>query len=139
MLSILKAVQQRGKPPAYYKAKAVLSFPWEESLGFNFCPRKGLFFATGVRRIPGEGVALAVAEARSIIEVHRMLAHRSEEIMSQTAEAFGIATTGQWGSCKARLQIKAKRQTVRWIDGRDKTGIDGVGNENVGAKTGKYE
>ena len=42
---------------------------------FNFCPRKGLFSATGVRRTPGQGAVLALA--------------------ATTAEAMGIETTGQ--------------------------------------------
>ena len=35
--------------------------------------------------------------------------------------------------------MKAKRQTVQWIDGPDKTGSDGVGNEDFGSKPGKYD
>ena len=41
-----------GKPLIYYRNKAVLGFPGEESLVFKFCPRRGLFLATGARRIP---------------------------------------------------------------------------------------
>ena len=52
LLSTRRAVEQWGKPLVYYKTKAVLGFPGEESLVFNFCPRKGLFSATGVRRTP---------------------------------------------------------------------------------------
>ena len=79
LLSTRKAVEQWGKLLAYYKTKAVLGFPGEESLVFNFCPRKGLFSATGVRRTPGQGAALALA--------------------AKTAEATRIETTGHWGLC----------------------------------------
>ena len=54
LLSALKAVEQWGKPIIYYRTQAVLGFPGDESLVFNFCPRKGLFSATGVRRIPSQ-------------------------------------------------------------------------------------
>ena len=50
-----------------------------------------------------------------------------------------IVTTGQWGAYEARLQAEAKRQAVQWIDGRDKIGSDGVGDEDLGAKPGKDE
>ena len=50
LLSTRKALKQWGKAPVYYKTKAILMFPGEESLVFNFCPRKGLFSVTGVRR-----------------------------------------------------------------------------------------
>ena len=54
-------------------------FPGEESLDFNFCPRKGLFSATGVRRTPSQEAALGLAEKKS--------------------EAMRIQATGQWGPC----------------------------------------
>ena len=64
LLSTRKAMEQWGKPLAYYKTKTVLGFPGEESLVFNFCPRKRLFAATGVRRTPSQGAAMAkTAEA----------------------------------------------------------------------------
>ena len=50
-----------------------------------------------------------------------------------------IATTGQWGPCEARLQVKAKWQAVQWIDGPDKTGSNGVGEEDLGAKLSEDE
>ena len=53
LLSTVKAVEQWGKPLIYYRNKAVLGFPGEESLVFKFCPRRGLFSATGARRIRG--------------------------------------------------------------------------------------
>ena len=33
----------------------------------------------------------------------------------------------------------AQRQTVQWVDGLDKTGINGVGSKNLGAKRGGDE
>ena len=74
LLSTRKAVKQWGKPLVYDETKAVLGFPGEESLALNFCPRKGLFSATGVRRTPSQGAAL--------------------ELAAKTAEA-----TGRWGPC----------------------------------------
>ena len=53
--------------------------------------------------------------------------------------AMRIETTGQWGSCEARLQAEAKRQAVEWIEGPDKASSHGVGNEDLGAKPGKDE
>ena len=47
LLSTVKAVEQWGKPLICYRDKVVLGFPEEESLVFKFCPRKGLFSATG--------------------------------------------------------------------------------------------
>ena len=38
LLSTIKAVKQWGKPLIYYRNKAVLGFPEEESLVFNLCP-----------------------------------------------------------------------------------------------------
>ena len=76
LLSTRKSVEQRGKPLVYYKTKSVLRFPGEESLVFNYCPRKGLFSATYVRRTPSQGAALRLA--------------------AKTAEATRIEATGQW-------------------------------------------
>ena len=64
LLSTRKAVEQWGKPFVYYKTKAVLGFPREESLVFNFCARRGLFSATGVRRTPSQGEALGWQQKR---------------------------------------------------------------------------
>ena len=55
-----------------------MGFPGEELLVFNFCPRKGLFSATGVRRTSSQGAAPALA--------------------AKTAEAMRTAT-GQWRPC----------------------------------------
>ena len=79
LLSTRKAVEQWGKPLVYCKTKAVLGFLGEESLIFNFCPRKGLFSATGVRRTPCQGAALG--------------------LVAKTVETIGIETTGRWGPC----------------------------------------
>ena len=58
LLSTMKAVEQWGKPLIYYRNEAVLGFPGEESPVFKFCPRKGLFSATGARRTSRQEVAL---------------------------------------------------------------------------------
>ena len=55
LLCTREAVEQWGKPLVYYITMAVLGFLGEETLVSNFCPRKGLFFATGVRRTPSKG------------------------------------------------------------------------------------
>ena len=174
LLSTRKAVDQWGKPIVYNKAKTVLGFPGEESLVFNFCPRKGLFSAADVRRTPSQGTALGltaktveamrieetnqwgpcaavrgiprqgtalavVLKAHDMVEVHRELAHPSKEITQETAQAMGIATTGQWGFYEARLQAEAKRQTVLWVDGPDKTDRQGVGDEDRDVKPSEDE
>ena len=79
LMSIRKTVEQWGKPLVYYKTKAVLGFPGEESLVFNFCSLKGMFSATGVRRTSSQGAALTLA--------------------AKTTEAMRIETMGQWGPC----------------------------------------
>ena len=132
LLSTIKAVEQWGKPLIYYRDEAVLGFPGDESLVFKFCPRKGLFSATGVRRIPrqevalgenlrgnglvrtasGTALALRAGVSRDVMEVHRMLAHPSEDITRKTAEMMGIETTGQWGTCETCFQAKAKQHAV---------------------------
>ena len=114
LLSTAKAVEQRGKPLIYYRNEAVLG-GGEESLVFKFCPRKKLFSATGARRIPrqevalgsnltenrfmriasGTALAMRAGVSRDVMEVHRMLAHPSEDITRKTAEIMGIETTGQ--------------------------------------------
>ena len=79
LLSTRKVGEQSDKPLVYYETKAGLGFSAEESIAFNFCPRKGLFSATGVRRIPSQGAALGLA--------------------AKTAEMMRIEATGQWGAC----------------------------------------
>ena len=123
LLSTIKAVEQWGKPLIYSRDKAVLGFPEEESLVFKFCPRKGLFSATGARPIPRQEVALGenLAEnglvriasgtalamraevSRDVMEVDRMLAHPSEDITRKTAEMVEIETTSQWGTGARRI------------------------------------
>ena len=132
LLSTIKAVEQWGKPLIYYRNKAVLGFPGEESFVFKFCPRKGLFSATGARRIPrqevvlganltenglvriasGTALAMRAGVSRDVMKVHRMLAHPSEDIMRKTAEMMGIETRDQWGACKTCFQAKVKRHAV---------------------------
>ena len=132
LLSTVKAVKQWRKPLIYYKNKAVFGFPGEESLVFKFCPRKGLFSATGARRIPrqevaleanltengfvriasGTALAMRAGASRDVREVYRKLAHPSEDITRKTAEMMGIETTGQWGACETCFQAKTRRHAV---------------------------
>ena len=132
LLSAVKAVEQWGKPLIYYRNKAVLGFPEEESLVFKFCPRRGLFSATGARRILRQEVALEAnltenglvkiasgaalrmraGASRDVIKVYRMLAHPSEDITRKTAVMMGIETTGQWGACEICFQAKPKRHAA---------------------------
>ena len=132
LLSTVKAVEQLGKPLIYYRNKAVLGFPGEESLVFKFCSRRGLSSATGARRIPrqevaleatltenglvkiasGTALAMRAGASRDVVEFRRMLAHPSEDITRKTAEMMGIETTGQWGACERCFQVKAKRHAV---------------------------
>ena len=132
LLSTIKAVELWGKPFIYYRNEAVLGFPGEESLAFKSYLRKGLFSATSVRRIPrqkvelganltesglariasGTALAMRAEVSRDVMEVHRMLAHPSEDITRKTAEMMGIETTGQLGACETCFQTKAKRHAV---------------------------
>ena len=132
LLSTVKPVDQWGKPLIYYINKAVLGFPGEESLVFKFCLRRGLFSATGARRIPrqevaleanltenglvkiasGTALAMRAGASRDVMEVHRILARPSEDITRKTADMMGIETTGQWGACETCFQVKAKRHAV---------------------------
>ena len=75
LLPTFKSVEKWGKPLVYYKTKAVLGFPREGSLVFNFCPPKGLFCATGVRQPPSQEAAL--------------------RLVANTAESMKIEATGQ--------------------------------------------
>ena len=159
LLSTVKAVEQWGKALLYYRNKAVLGFPGEKSPAFKFCPRRGLFSATGARRIPrqevtleenltenglvkiasGTALAMRAGASRDVMKIHRMLARPSEDITRKTGVMMGIATTGQWGLCEARLQVKTKRQAVQWIDGPDKTSSNGFGDEDLSVKPGEGE
>ena len=60
----------------------------------------------------GTALAMRVGVSRNVMEVHRMLAHPSEDITRKTAEMMGIETTGQWGACETCFQAKAKRHAV---------------------------
>ena len=132
LLSTVKAVEQGGKPLVYYKSKAVLGFPREELLVFKFFSRRGLFSATGARRIPrpevaleanltenrlvkiasGTPLAMRAVVSRDVMEIHRMPAHPSEDITRKTTKMMGIETAGQWGACETCFQVKAKRHAV---------------------------
>ena len=139
LLSTIRAMEQWGKPLIYDRNKAVLRFPGEESLVFKFCPRKRLFSATGARRIPrqevalganltenglariasGTALAMRAGVSRDDMEVHRMLAHPSEDITRKATEMMGIETTGQWGACETCFQAKAKGHAApKKTDGR---------------------
>ena len=61
LLSTRKAMDQWGKPLVYCETKAALGFPGEESLVLKFCPRKGLFYAAGVRRTLSQEAALGLS------------------------------------------------------------------------------
>ena len=74
-----------------------------------------------------------------MMEVHRVLAHPSEDITQKMVQAMEIATTDQWGPCEVRLLTEEKRYAVPWIDGLGKTGSDGVGVEDLGVKPGEDE
>ena len=113
--------------------------------------------ANGLVKIaPGTALGMRAGASRDVMEVHRMLAHPSEDITRKTAEMMGIETTGQWGACETCFQAKAKRhavpkktderasvrtrkiverQAVRWVDGPKKTGGDGTGSDDRGMKS----
>ena len=109
-----------------------------------------------VRITSGTALAMRAGVSRDVMEVHRMLAHPSEDIMRKTAEMVGIETTGQWGACETCFQAKAKRhavpkktderasvrtrkvverQAVQWVDGPKKTGGDGTGKDDRSMKS----
>ena len=82
---------------------------------------------------------MVAVKAPGMVEVDHVLAYPSEEITQKTVEAMGIATTGQWRPCEARVQVKVKRKVVQWTDGPDTTGSNGVGDEDLGMKSGEDE
>ena len=53
-----------------------------------------------VKIASGTALAMRTGASRDVIEVHRMLAHPSEEITRKTPEMMGVETTGQWGACE---------------------------------------
>ena len=85
-------------------------------------------------------MALVVAaKVHAMVEVRLVLAHPSVEITQKIVKATGIATTGQWGSCEVRFQVKTEQQAVQRIDGPDKAGSNGVGDESLDVKPGEDE
>ena len=48
-----------------------------------------------VRIASGTAVSMRAGASRDVMEVHRMLAHPSEDITRKTAEMMGIEATGQ--------------------------------------------
>lgn len=44
---------------------------------------------------PGTALVMRAGVTRDVVEVHRMLAHPSEDITRRTAEKMGIETTSQ--------------------------------------------
>ena len=64
-------------------------------------------------------LAMRAGTSRYVMEVHRVLAHPSEDVTRKTAEMMGIETMGQWGACETCFQAKAKRHAVpKKTDGR---------------------
>ena len=101
-LFICKAVDQWHKSLVCYKTNAVQGFPGEPPHVFNLCPRKQLFSATGVRRIPGQDGGCGGEGARYNGK-HCILIHPSEKKTQKPVEAMRIVTTALWGSCEVRL------------------------------------
>ena len=65
-----------------------------------------------MRIASGTVLAMRAGVSRDVTEVHRMLAHPSEDITRNTTEMKGIKTTGQWGACETCFQAKAKGHAV---------------------------
>ena len=65
-----------------------------------------------MRIASGTALAIRAGVSRDVAEVHRMLAHPSEDITRKTAEMMGIETAGQWGACETCFQAKGKRHAV---------------------------
>ena len=65
-----------------------------------------------VRIASGTALAMRAGVSRDVMELHRMLAHPSEDVTRKTAGMMGIETTGQWGVCETYFQAKAKRHAV---------------------------
>ena len=64
-----------------------------------------------VKIASGTALAMRAGASRDVMEVHRMLAHPSEDITRKTA-VTRIETTGQWGACETCFQVEAKRHAV---------------------------
>ena len=109
-----------------------------------------------VKIASGAALEMRAGASRDVMEVHRMLAHPSEDITRKTAVMMGIEMTGQWGACETCFQVKAKRhaapkttdewasvrtrqiverQAVQWVDGPKKTGGDDAGSDDRGMKS----
>ena len=54
----------------------------------------------------GTALATRTGASRDVMEVHRMLAHPSEDITRKTAEMMGIETTGQWGHARRASKLR---------------------------------
>ena len=126
LLSIIKAVEQWGKPFMYYRSEAVLGFPGEESLVFKFCPRKGLFSATGARRIPRQHVALGASltenglvriasraalamragVSRDITEVHRCFRARARTLQERRPRLWGSKRRASEGHARRASRLR---------------------------------
>ena len=65
-----------------------------------------------VRIASGTALAMRAGVSRDVMEVHRMLAHPSEDTTRKTAEMMRIETAGQWGACETCFQARAKRHAV---------------------------
>ena len=65
-----------------------------------------------VRIASGTALAMRAGVSRDVMEVHRMLAHPSEDVTRKTAEMMEIETMGKWGACETCFQAKAKRHAV---------------------------
>ena len=61
-----------------------------------------------VRIASGTALAMRAGVSRDVMEVHRMLAHPSEDTTRKTAEIMGIETKRQWGACEMCFRAKAK-------------------------------
>ena len=107
----------------------------ERITGFQLLPCKGLFFATGLRRIPSQGAALAVAaKTHDKMVVYRVLAQPNDS--AENGSGNDNRDDGPVGACGACLQVKEKRHVLMWTDGPGKTGGNGVGDEDLDLKSG---
>ena len=109
-----------------------------------------------VKIASGTALGMRASASRDVMEVHRMLAHPSEDITRKTAGMMGIETTSQWWACETCFQAKAQRhavpkktdewasvrtrriverQAVQWVDGPKKNGGDGTGSDDRGIKS----
>ena len=106
-----------SKPLVYNKIKSVLGFPSEELLVFNPCLHKRFFVRDNMCET---------------------------DLQSKGGACVGSKNTPSDGNCddgpvrilRGALQVKARRKHVQRIDGPEKTGSDGVGDENLGVKAG---